>query len=308
MDTGKYIDSLFSDYQETSELADFKEELKNFLEERVRSLMKGGLGESEAFAKASGELGDITAVADEVSRKKKQEVLGEMYLGTRHYISAKKSALYALCGLVLGAAILIPLITWLASGDAVGASGSVLPFGMVSLLGFLYLGLTQETASREAMSWKRALLYVLAAGLILFGAITAFIVYFAVSSESPETLAEHGADPKNAEMLSAISVLFAFVLPGIGLGIFLFLSEKDRSKPWVIDRRKEHMKHASEQFSDPAKEQQFGLISGAIWILAAAVFVALGFLIGFRYSWLTFLVAVAAELVALALMTGKHKA
>jgi len=30
MDTKKYIDSLFSDYQETSALTDFKEELKSF--------------------------------------------------------------------------------------------------------------------------------------------------------------------------------------------------------------------------------------------------------------------------------------
>jgi hypothetical protein len=40
MDTRKYIDSLFSDYEETSALIDFKEELKSFLDERIKALVK----------------------------------------------------------------------------------------------------------------------------------------------------------------------------------------------------------------------------------------------------------------------------
>lgn len=72
MNTREYIDSLFSDYQKTSALEDFKEELKSFLDERIRTLVKGGMDEKDAFEKATSELGDISAVADEISRKKKQ--------------------------------------------------------------------------------------------------------------------------------------------------------------------------------------------------------------------------------------------
>jgi len=76
MNTREYIDSLFSDYQKTSALEDFKEELKSFLDERIRTLVKGGMDEKDAFEKATSELGDISAVADEISRKKKQELIG----------------------------------------------------------------------------------------------------------------------------------------------------------------------------------------------------------------------------------------
>jgi glycyl-tRNA synthetase beta subunit len=79
MDTSKYVDSLFTDYQQSLELTDFKEELKSFLDERIRSLVKDGMDESDAFEKATSELGDMAEVADEISGKKKQEILGEIY-------------------------------------------------------------------------------------------------------------------------------------------------------------------------------------------------------------------------------------
>jgi len=78
MNTKKYIDSLFSDYQETSALIDFKEELKSFLDERIKTLVKSGMDEKAAFEKATNELGDMSAVADEISRNKKKEILGTM--------------------------------------------------------------------------------------------------------------------------------------------------------------------------------------------------------------------------------------
>ena len=55
------------------------------MDERIKTLVKSGMNEKDAFEKATTELGDISAVADEISRKKKQEILGEMYMKTRHY-------------------------------------------------------------------------------------------------------------------------------------------------------------------------------------------------------------------------------
>lgn len=98
----------------------------------------------------------------------------------------------------------------------------LLPFGMTSILGLVYLGLTQETASREKMTWKRALWYVATSGLFLFGILVFVITYFAQEAGLPH----------------AIASLIPFALPGLALGVFLVLTEKDRRKPWVIELRK----------------------------------------------------------------------
>lgn len=157
MDTKKYIDSLFSDYQETSALTDFKEELKSFLDERIKTLVKSGMNEKDAFEKATTELGDISAVADEISRKKKQEILGEMYMKTRHYMSTWRIFLYILCGTVLAFGVVAAVLSGFISGDIQAPLGSLLVFGVIPILGLLFLGLTQETAVHEPMGWKRAL-------------------------------------------------------------------------------------------------------------------------------------------------------
>jgi hypothetical protein len=50
-------------------------------------------------------------------------------------------------------------------------------------------------------------------------------------------------------------------------------------------------------FSDPAVSARFGMFSGAIWTAAAGLFFLFGFITGFRYSWLVFLFAIAAQLL-----------
>ena len=235
MEIQKYVDSLFSDYQDSQALDDFKEELKAHLDERIKSLVKKGIDEKSAFDKATGELGDISTVADDFGKKKRQEVFSEMYMRTRNYISPKKSVLYAICVLVLGMAVMFPLTTFFASGIGVASIATMLPFAMTGILGLLFLGLTQETAMRQAMSWKRAMWYVLAVALIMFGLLSSFIVYsgieYAVLTGEVD-FAAHNA-PENTSMLGALAVFTIFVLPGIALGIFLVLTEKDHRKPWV---------------------------------------------------------------------------
>ncbi|MGI6149658.1 MAG: permease prefix domain 1-containing protein [Limnochordia bacterium] len=94
LNTREYLDSLFADYQETPALDDFKEELRGFLDERIKNLVQTGMAQRDAFFQATSELGDMSAVADEISRKKKQEVLAEMYMRTRHYMPTSRIALY----------------------------------------------------------------------------------------------------------------------------------------------------------------------------------------------------------------------
>jgi len=287
MNTRKYIDSLFSDYQETSELTDFKEELKSFLDERIRTLVKSGMDEKDAFEKATNELGDMSAVADEISRKKKQEILAEMYMKTRHYMSTWRIALYILCGTVLGFGVIVAALSGFFSGDVSAPLGSLLVFGVIPILGLLFLGLTQETAVREPMGWKRALLYVLAAGVFLFGVIVFIMRYF-----------EDGAG-----LPYAIATLIPFILPSLAFGAFLILTEKDRSKPWVKKQREEYMKRSMERFGDPAREERFGLFSGALWIAAIALFILLTILFGFKFSWLALVAALIGQMLILAMFT-----
>jgi len=287
MDTRKYIDSLFSDYEETSALTDFKEELRSFLDERINTLVKSGMDEKDAFVKVTNELGDMSAVADEISLKKKQEILAEMYMKTRHYMSTWRIALYILCGTVLGFGVIIAVLSGFLSDDINAPLGSLLIFGVIPILGFLFLGLTQETAVREAMGWKRALLYVLATGVVLFGVIIFIIVYF-----------EDGAG-----LPYAIATLIPFILPSLAFGAFLILTEKDRSKPWVKKQHEEYMKRSQERFGDPAREERFGLISGALWIAAIAVFVLLTILFGLKFSWLSIVVALIGQMFIQAMLT-----
>ncbi|MDR1083079.1 MAG: permease prefix domain 1-containing protein [Coriobacteriales bacterium] len=297
MDTQGYIDTLFSEYQETSALVDFKEELKSHLDERMRVLTQKGMDERAAAEKALGEMGYMSAVADEISRKKIQELLSEMYMSTRNYISAKRGALYALCGLVLGVAVMIALITWFGSHYQSAPPAAFMVLGTPALLGFLLLGLTQETASREAMSWKRALWYTVAAGLILFGALTALIAGFDMK-ETTASATSYGYP--NVSLTAATAVLMVFALPGVALGAFLVLTEKNRSKPWVIKLREEHRNSQSELFGSPANAQRFGLICGALWIAAIASFIALTMFLGIQFSWLAIAAALVLQMIIMA--------
>ena len=85
--------------------------------------------------------------------------------------------------------------------------------------------------------------------------------------------------------------IIPFVLPGICILAFMLLTEKDRLKPWAKDFRKKAALH------DPASAARFGLISGAIGIFTIGLFLLLGFLIGFKYSWLVFIFAAALQLL-----------
>jgi hypothetical protein len=86
MGTQKYVDGLFSGYEQTPTLCDFKEELRSNLNDRIANLIKKGMSEQMAFDKATTELGDISALADEISLKKKKEVFSEMYMKTKNYM------------------------------------------------------------------------------------------------------------------------------------------------------------------------------------------------------------------------------
>ncbi|MDR2607358.1 MAG: permease prefix domain 1-containing protein [Treponema sp.] len=290
--TRDYVDSLFSGYEENAELKDFKEELLSNLDEKIANFMQKNMNEEEAYQKAVSQLGDISALADELALKKRREVFEEAYMDIKTYMNTPRVLLYVACGLLAAFGIVIAGVVYFAErmnsqdiGSYInlsGVFGVLLVFITISVAGFTFLGLTQESAALYPMKKKRALLYTLAAALISFG-----ILLF------PLTLVSTGG------LMEAISVLIPFALPGTALLAFLVLREQDRSKPWVRHRREEMIKQEMEVFNNPDTARKFGLVSGAIWIFALALFFVITFSAGLLYSWTVFLFAVGTELVAL---------
>ncbi|MDR2516282.1 MAG: permease prefix domain 1-containing protein [Spirochaetaceae bacterium] len=294
MDANEFVDSLFTRYEETETLADFKEELLGNLNAKIESLVKHGMDESAAFKKASAELGDISALADELSLIKRREVFEERYLDIKSYMTRGRVAAYTAFGVTALFGVTVALITYfatLAQADwhieLVSSLGALIPFITIAAGGFTWLGLTQETASRYPMSGKRAAWYTAAAVLIAFGLIGMPFLYFAAGKEEGPAI---GA-------LTAVSMLLPFVLPGGGLITFLVLTEKDLLKPWVKKTRADAIKQEGELWSDPARAARFGLFTGAIWLFAIGIFIALGFAVGFKFSWLVFIFAVALQML-----------
>ncbi len=277
-----YIDRLFEGYENTPELQDFKEEIAVNLQERIKGLQAKGMSEEDAFEKATAELGDVTEVADELSRQKRNEVIGKMYMYSQKTKIGKIHALgYVLCAGAILFGIIAAAIAFSVNGDLFTSVATLLPFIIPAGTALVFLGLTQETTRNLPMSWKRALIYGLTTGVTLFGLCTSALLYFM----------------EGAELTAVLGTLLPFVLPGLCLITFMILTEKNRQKPWVAQELGTWMENHGKDAADPRRIEQRGLLSGALWLLSIALFVALGFLIGFQYSWVVFLFSIAGELV-----------
>ncbi|MDR2101075.1 MAG: permease prefix domain 1-containing protein [Treponema sp.] len=299
MDTKVYIDSLFTGYEETPALRDFKEELQSNLEARIASLLTRGMNEGEAFEKASGELGDISVLADQISLRKKQDIFRDAYMGVRNYLRPGRVAAYVIAGtwFILGGVIaLVVYLTgenqsaleafWEPNKKLVRTFGVLFAFIPLAAAVFTFLALTQETASRYPCPKKRSAWYALAAAVLCAGLIFFPLTYFAT----------------DRGLMEAIASLIPFFIPGLALLFFLRLSEKDHRKPWAREQYEKELRASRELWRDPAAAARFAMISGAVWIFAAGLFFLLGFLAGFRISWLVFVFALAVQLVIRSLM------
>ena len=328
MDAKKFINSLFEGYEETAALADFKEELLGNLNAKIESLIKSGMDAQAAFEKASAELGDISAFADELSLKKRKEVFEEAYMDIKAYMTPGRVAAYVIFGAVALFGLTIACITLFAIKETglnshinfTAFFGSMMPFLTAAAVGFTYLGITQETASLYPVSKKRGVWYSVAAGLIAFGLFTMPIVFFGSKIAGEIINGTSKIVIPNLDVISSasvsgfndlirivpvISLLIPFVLPGVGILVYLILSEKDRLKPWAKDFHKKTMEREMAMWSDPATASRFGMFSGAIWIFAFGLFILLGFLVSFKFSWLAFIFATAFQLVVQGLMSKK---
>jgi MFS family permease len=289
-----YVDRLFAGYEDSPEIKDFKEEIAANLKERVKALMADGLEEEKAFDKAAAELGDITAIADEVGKKKRNETIGEMYIGAQMATPKQTAAELAVATGVLLFAVGLALLTFFGSGV------SALPYYVaVALLAFAcglytFAGLTWETASHYPVKKGRALAYGLACLAMVLGAGLA-VVSFLVDG---------------FEISAALGVKMALILPGICALVFLVLTEGDRHKPWMkalVESEAENSLKYQMNIVDPVKAARFGVASGGLWILAIAVFLTLGFAISFGYSWLAFVFALAIQMFMVMMIFGRRE-
>jgi hypothetical protein len=314
MNSKEFVDSLFKGYEETAALADFKEELLGNLNAKIENLVKTGVDEKTAFTKVSAELGDVSVLADELSLKKRKEVFEEFFMDIRQYMPTMRVVAYIIFGALAFFGIVVAVIVLFATKSAgvkfnapvdwTSFFAVMMPFLTASIAGFTFLGVTQELPSMYPVSKKRGAWYAAAAGLIAFGLFNMPVIYF---SSKIEGFSVHGIHIENFEMLiPVISLMIPFILPGIGILVFLGLTEKDRLKPWAKEFRNKAVKKEMEMWSDPVAASRFGMFSGAIWIFAIGFFILLGFLIGFKFSWLVFIFAVAVQLLVQGIMSKRE--
>ena len=290
-DVENYVNSLFKDYEQTSALQEFKEEIMSNLYARIDDLEKNGSNKQDAFTKAISELGDITSIADELSRQKRNEIINKMYVHQQTKVGFKHAIGYVVSASLLLFGILIAFTGYYSHGVFSYSISSFMPFLVLSGVGFTFFGLTQETHTNYPMSWKRALVYALAVGVTLFGFTTSAMLFFM----------------ENVDMNAVLGALIPFVLPGLGVLGFLLLTEKNRNKPWVIAERELSIERYEKVYRDPIRREQRGMLSGALWIIAAALFLLIGFLAEWKYAIIVILFAVAAEILIEYWMQGQLK-
>jgi len=311
MNAKEFVDSLFEGYEETAALADFKEELRGNLDAKIESLIKKGMDGETAFAKASAELGDVSALADELSLKKRREVFEEVYMDVRKYMSTGRIAAYVVFGMLALFGIAAGAIAFF-STRGIGLDMNLtmtslfalmMPFMVAAAAAFTFLGVTQETASTYPTSRKRAFWYAVAATLITFGLFIMPIVFF--GSKSPGEFFD-GLLARDMAIVTVVSMIIPFVLPGVGLLVFLLLTEKDRLKPWAkamlrkADAIQEEAKES--MWKDKQATTRFGMSCVAIWIFALGTFLFVGFMGGWAWSWLVFIFAAGFQILLRAFM------
>jgi len=283
MELREFIDNAFDKYEESPKLIDFKQELLTNLEERLISLEKNGLERAEALKEIEEEFADINKIADEMSLEKKKEVFESQFMSLRHFITKSRAAVYTILGVLAVFGLIISILGYLGSSKVEALMGVWMVFLSLPLAGFVYMGLTQETATRNPMRPMRASIYSIAVFVFLFGA---FLVPMLIFGEA-KTIA------------GALAVLIPFGLPSVGLIVFLMITEPERRKAWVL-KEAEKQNEWAKKFEESGNAQAFGIITAAIWILAIGAVVFLLILKLWIFSWIPLVVAIAVMMLFLA--------
>ncbi|WP_368975308.1 hypothetical protein NST61_01660 [Caldifermentibacillus hisashii] len=286
MELKEFIDQAFEKYEESPELIDFKEELLTNLQDRLKSLEANGIKRADALRQIQIEFADINKIADEMSLEKKKEVFEMRYMSLRNFVTKTRAAIYTILGVLTVFAIIISCFSYLLLGKVDAVTGVMMLFLSVPLAGFVYLGLTQETATRNPMRPLRAAIYAVAVFVFLFGVFLVPIGPMLIFGEA-----------KSLE--GALAVLIPFALPSLGVITFLMITEPEHRKAWVL-KEAEKQNEWAKNFETSGNAQTFGIMTAALWILAIGAFILLLIMKLWVFSWIPFVVALALMMVLLA--------
>lgn len=204
-----YIDNLFSDVGGSQQLFDLKEELATNMKEKIADYKSRGMEEDQAFKEAVISIGDLSGLVEDMRR------LGQD--AAKQFVYSTMTARISTAGIIAGVLLILfgvftVAMLYFMSEDVIAVSGSGI-FIVAGGVLVTYSVLTRETNKKYAMNKIRAGLYAVSTGLLLFGVFAAVTSGFAAN-----------------EMYVAIASLMVFLLGGIGLFLFLILTETDRSK------------------------------------------------------------------------------
>ncbi|KUO52032.1 MAG: hypothetical protein APF76_02510 [Desulfitibacter sp. BRH_c19] len=211
----KYIDNLFFEVGASQQLFDLKEELTTNMKEKIGDYKSRGMEGEQAFKEAVISMGDLSGLVDDMRKLGQDKARQAIYSTMTSRISTAGIIAGALLSL-FGMFTVIMLFFMNSSGEAALSGEGVAGPGIFIVAGgalITYSILTRETQRKYSMNKIRAALYGLSIGLLLFGLFTAFVTHFSTD-----------------EMYKAIASLMVFSLGGIGLFLFLILTETDRRK------------------------------------------------------------------------------
>ncbi|MDQ0417242.1 cation transport ATPase [Croceifilum oryzae] len=206
----EYLDRQFEEIKETQHLFETKEELFMNLKERSMDLIKNGKEEEEAFQEAIVSMGNLSSLAEEMRQYGEDPVKQSIYSRSQERVSTM--------GIVIGVLLTIfgfcnSAMVFFMSRPLNVVVGSGFLFIMLGISLITYSVLTRETQSRFAMNKIRALLYTVAISTIIFGFFTSAFSY-----------------SSTRKVYVAIAACMVFVLIGVGMYLYLMLTEKSRLK------------------------------------------------------------------------------
>src|SRR5690625_2966399 len=106
----------------------------------------------------------------------------------RHFVTRPRAAIYTLLGVIALFGLIVSGLSYLTSGKIEALTGVLMVFLALSSAGFVYMGLTQETATRHPMRPLRALIYAIAVFVFLFGTLFVLFLVFVEARSLEDTL------------------------------------------------------------------------------------------------------------------------
>ncbi|QGU95951.1 hypothetical protein GOM49_13385 [Clostridium bovifaecis] len=239
--------------------------------EKINDLLASRINEDEAFNEAVSSLDDMDELVENLKRASKEKIEEDIFKTTA--LDKKHIIAYIVAAEALLFGLMSTRIVYLQSKEMISTLGTLMPFTMVSVVLFMYFGLTQETKHSYGMRLRRALMYCLATVLLMFGAFSTGFVYFS-----------------GQELFSVLATSMPFVIISVIVFIYLGLTEKNRRK---MDEA--WQKQWIQYYFGPQSMMIRGNISGALWIFSFAAFLLIGFTTGWKFSWIVFVVAIGFE-------------